>query len=88
MTTTNPYNTADPVPEGQILIEGTHLAITVRGKWPFRVAQRQTSATNRSPVPVGILVRTEDHAAVLAAMAKRDQRKAHEARACNLAKRH
>ncbi len=76
---TNPHNSTDPVPEGFVLIEGTHLTNTVRGKWPFRIVQRPTSQTNRSPVPVGILVRTEDHGAVLGAMARKEARKLREA---------
>lgn len=81
--------TSEPIPEGWVLIKGTHLTCTIRsiGK-PFRVARTHNPKNPCHPLSAGILVRKEDEAAMREAMDKKERRKAREAEHANPATRH
>ncbi len=84
MTTTDPFDTALPVPGGCYLLLGKYLTDVARAaKVPFRKAERapRLDETATHAVPVGLLLREEDRERMNAALERSRLRKAKEAAA-------
>lgn len=75
------FDIKDPVPEGHTLVEGKRLSTAARGILEFRLAFRKPErGEGCHPVPVGLLIKTDDLPLMDKALARREARAIKEAR--------
>lgn len=79
------YFTHEPIPEGFTLFRGKLLATAVRGIIPFRLAYEKKVRSR--DIPVGLLILTTDLPKMQEAVDRREARREHEKKHCNLTKR-